>query len=353
MYDFDPKKDYYKILWVEESANKDEIKKTFKKLAVKHHPDKAGGNKEKFQEINEAYQVLSNDKKRQQYDMFKKWWGWFGGIWGGGFGWFQSGGFDVGWVDLWDVIWSVFGGWFGGGGSSRGASKWADIKHQLELTFEEAFLGTEKKIAYTRKNLVSWAERKTCPTCGGKWATVKQVQTPFWVMQSQVTCSTCSWTWSIFSKNWKDLSSYEIFEQKREEITIKIPAGINDWVYIKYSQSWHAGLAWDWDLYIKINILKSNIYERKWNNLYIKADVTIFDLVLWWSCNVHHPEGKLNIKIPKWTQINELIKISGKWFWESWIFHKKWNLYIDPQIHIPKRLSKKQEKLWKEIQKAK
>jgi len=353
MYDFDPKKNYYEILWIDESADKDEIKKTFKKLAVKYHPDKAWWNKEKFQEINEAYQVLSNDQKKQQYDMFRKWGGgfwwfeWWGFEWWG----FEWWGFDFGWVDLWDLIGSAFGGWFGGG--NRKVSRWSDIKHQIYISFEESFLWTEKKIAYTRRVLSADLEQTTCPNCHWKGSATRQVQTPFGVMQTRTTCPNCNWMWNIFKKNWTTVSGTSIFEEKREEITLKIPSGIKDWVFIKYSGSGNSGLAWDWDLYIKINITPSKIYERKWDDLYIKVDVSIFDLVLWWNCDVMHPEWKITVKIPKWTQTNEKIKISWKGFGEWWIFSKKWNMYIETQIYIPKRLSKQQEKLRKELQDSK
>ncbi len=354
MYDFDPKKDYYEILWVSEDASQDEIKKAFKKLAVKLHPDRPGGDTAKFQAVNEAHGVLSDEKKRQQYDMIRKWW--FGGMWGMGWGGFDFGGFqwwwggfDFGGVDLWDIVGNIFGGGFGGGRTRR-PSKWADIKHQLEISFEESFLGVEKKIAYTRMEVVKWAQSETCSECHGKWATVQQVQTPFGTMQTQNTCPVCEWTGKIYKKDWKKLPNGWL-EQHKETITVKIPAGIENGVYIKYAGKWHAGPGGTptGDLFIQIHIKNSPIYTRKNNDLYIKHNVSLFDLVLWWTVEVIHPEGKLKIKIPKWTQIGDLVKISGKGFGASWIFNHKWNLYIDPQVHIPKRLSKDQEKLWKKL----
>lgn len=360
MYDFDPKKDYYKILWVAEDASKDEIKKAFKKLAIKYHPDKAGGDKEKFQAVNEAHGILTDDKKKQQYDMIRKWWigGMWGMWWGGfdfsGFQWGGAGGFDFGGVDLWDIVGNMF--WWGFGWRSRGKrpTRWADIKHRINISFEESFLWVEKKIAYTRMQIVKWAKAETCSACHGKWATVQQVQTPFGTMQTQNTCPACEWSGKIYKKNGKTLWNGWL-EQHKETLTVKIPAGIKDGVYIKYEGQWHAGIGGTpaWDLYIQIGITTSKIYQRKWNDLYVKSNITLFDLVLGGTTEVPHPEWKLKIKIPKGTQIGDLIKISGKWFGEWWIFSSKGNLYIDPVIHIPKRLSKEQEKLWKKLQKMK
>ena len=153
--DFDPKKDYYAILGVSETAKTDEIRKTFRKLAVKHHPDR-GGSKEKFQEINEAHTVLSDEKKRQQYDLYRK--GGFGGFGDGagfdfgsfgGYGGFGGATIDMG--DLGDLIGNMFTG-FGGAGGRGGqvVVRGEDLKKIIEISFEESFLGTEKKISYSR-----------------------------------------------------------------------------------------------------------------------------------------------------------------------------------------------------------
>jgi len=350
MYDFDAQKDYYAILGISEDATQDEVKKAFRKLAVKYHPDKAGGDKAKFQEANEAHQTLSDEKKRQQYDMVRKWW--FGGMWGGWFDFGGGGGFDMWWVDLGDIMWGIFGWGFGGGRKSQGAVSWESIKHKLNITFEEAFLWAEKKISYTRYQTVDGADKSQCRQCNGRGSVVQQVQTPFGVMQNQKVCPHCQWTWSIFKKDGKELPNWWL-EQHTEVISVKIPTWIKDWVYIKYAGKWHDG-PWgsaSGDLYIQINVASSKQYSRKWSDLYVSAKITLFDLVLGGQTEIPHPEWKLKVKIPKWTQIWDLIKITGKWFDTSWVFSKKWNLYIDPQIHIPKRLSKKQEKLRKELQK--
>lgn len=353
--DFDPKKNYYEILWVSEDASDDEIKKAFRKAAVKYHPDKPGGDKEKFQEINWAYQVIWDKEKRQQYDTFRKWWfsgfgwsGWFWNFWG-----FQTWWASFDFWDLWDIVWNIFWSWFswfGGWWSSQ--KKWSDLRKNITITFDEAYLWVTKKISYTHKKIVEWAEKKTCTACNWRWKTVKQVQTPFGVMQSQTPCSVCWWSWVEYYKDWKKLDNWWLQDVK-DILEVKIPAGIKDDVYLKYSWKWDEWPNWmpNWDLYIQINIESNTPYIREWDDIYYKLDVTIYDLVLWWEYEIPHPTWKICVKIPKWTQLDEKIKVSWKWFGSWWIFNKKWDLFIIPKLKISKKLTKDQEKLWNELKK--
>jgi len=353
MMDFDPKKNYYEILWVSEDATDDEIKKAFRKAAVQHHPDKKWWNKEKFQAVNEANQVIWNKQKRQQYDSFRKWW--FGGFGWWDFGWFQTwwASFDFG--DLWDIVWNIFGWWFGGfGWESRWPSRWEDLKKKVTITFDESYLWVTKKISYTRKKIVQWAEKKSCDTCGGRGKVTKQVQSPFGVMQTQSVCPVCGWSGSLYFKNGKKLENGWL-EEVKEVLEIKIPAWINNDVYLKYSGKWNDGQNGmpAGDLYIQINVTENQNYIRKWDDIYVNQEVTIYDLVLWWEYEIAHPSGKLKIKIPKWTQLDEKIKISGKGFGEGGMFSKRWDLFVIPKLKVPRRLSKEQEDLWKKLQKIK
>lgn len=352
--DFDPNKDYYNILWVSEDASPEEIKKAFKKQAVKHHPDK-WGSKEEFQKMNEAYQVIWDADKKSQYDSFRKWgFGWFWGWWNWGFDFWWSGawGFDFGNVDLGDLMWGIFGWWWFGGGWNSRPMKWDDIKDSINISFEEWFLWVEKKIAYYRYIQAQWVEHKQCDVCKGKGKTVKQMRTPFGVMQTQSVCDRCGWTGKIYTKNWKELDNGWL-ERVRETLDIKIPAWIKDGAYIKFTGKGNAGIGDvpNGDIYIQIHIVPNKIYERRWDNLYSKIEVTLFDMVLGWEVQVPHPEWKMKVKIPKWTQIWDMIKVSAKGFWAWWIFSKKWDMYLIPHIAIPKKLSREQEKLWEELRK--
>jgi molecular chaperone DnaJ len=351
--DFDIKKNYYDILWVKEDASQEEIKKAFKKGAVKHHPDKAGGDKKKFQEINEAYQVIGDEKKKSQYDAYRSGgWG-FNGQWG--FGWFWGGQW---WVDFWDfdigdLMGGIFGGGFGWWWRRKTTQGGEDIQVAIDITFEESYLGITKKVAYNRMKKVVGAEEKRCETCNGHGSVAQHIQTPFGVMQSQWTCPACGGNGNTYTKNGKPLANGWL-ETVKETLEVKIPAAIKSGSYIKFSNkgnestSHHVG-----DFYIQINVANSRLYERKSDNLYTKANVSLFDMVLWWEISVDHPEGKLKIKVPKGTQVGDMIKISGKWFGTGGMFTKKGDLYVIPQVDIPKKLSKEQEKLWSELKNKK
>lgn len=347
--DFDTKKNYYEILWVGEDASAEEIKKAFKKAAVQHHPDK-WGDKKKFQEANEAYQVIWDEKKKGQYDAMRKGWyawgaGWFDFWW---FGWW--GGADFGDFDIGDIMGGIFWWGFGWGGRWRRKSTVGeDIKVAINITFEEWYLGTSKKVAYDRLTKIKWTQEKTCSTCGGHGVVTQQAHTPFGVMQTQGACPACGWVGKTFTKDGKDLKNGGL-EKEREIIEVKIPAAIKDGSYIKFTGKGHEGISGQsWDLYVRIDIATSKAYERKADNLYVKVNISIFDLILGWEVQVSHPEGKIKVKIPKGTQIGDMVKVNGKGFGAGWLFSKRWDMYLVPKVEIPKKLSKEQEKLWNEL----
>lgn len=348
--DFDIKKNYYDILGVKEDASAEEIKKAFKKAAVKHHPDR-GWDKKKFQEMNEAYQVIGDEKKKAQYDAYRKGgYSWFDGQ--GGFWWFGQGGqggFDFGDFDIGDLMGGIFGGGFGWWSRRKSTQGGEDIQVAIDISFEDSYTGTTKKISYSRMKKVAGAQEKKCETCNGHGSVVQQVQTPFGVMQTQGACRTCGGSGKIYTKDGKPLANGWL-EKTKELLEVKIPAAIRPGAYIKFagkgneSSAHHTG-----DLYIQINVVNSKLYERKGDHLYTKANVSIFDMVLWWEIMVDHPEGKLKIKVPKGTQVGDMIKIGGKGFGSGGVFSKKGDLYVIPQVEIPKKLSKDQERLRQDL----
>ncbi|MCX6824800.1 MAG: DnaJ domain-containing protein [candidate division SR1 bacterium] len=350
--DFDVKKDYYNILGVKEDASPEEIKKAFKKAAVKHHPDK-GGDKKKFQEMNEAYQVIGDEKKKGQYDAYRKsgYSGFDGqGGFGGGGG---QGGFDFGDFDIGDIMGGIFGGGFGSGSKRKTSQGGEDIQVAIDISFEESYTGVTKKIAYNRMKKVTGADEKKCETCNGHGSVMQQIQTPFGVMQSQGACPKCGGSGKIFTKNGEVLSNGGL-EKIKEVLEVKIPAAIKAGAYIKFASKGNESSGYQiGDLYIQINVVSSRLYERKGEHLYTKANVSLFDMVLGGEITVDHPEGKLKIKVPKGTQVGDMIKVSGKGFGVGGIFNKKGDLYVIPKVEIPKKLSKDQEKLWTELKSKK
>lgn len=350
--DFDPSKDYYKSLGVSESATQDEIKKAFKKLAVQHHPDK-GGEKAKFQEINEANQTLGDEKKRQQYDMYRKGgWGGMGGFSGGGwgFGWFWWFG-GGGWVDidLNDVMDSFF--WWGrrwGGGPRPGE----DIQVGLDISFEESYNGVSKTIQYARKVKMAGVTEEKCDTCKGRGVVNQATQTVFGMMQVQNACPNCGGAGVTYKKDGKKISGW--LETSNEQLEVKVPAGIKHGVHIRYTGKGDSGMgnAGDGDLYIQINVRHSDKYKRHESDLYVTVPVSIFDLVLGAELMVPHPEWEMKVKIPKGTQTNDKIRVAKKWFGDKWLFSSAGDMYIIPKLQIPKKLSHEEERLWSELRKT-
>jgi len=357
--DFDPKKNYYDILGIAEDADADEIKKVYRKLAMKYHPDRNRDNpeaEEKFKEVNEANEVLSDAQKRQQYDSFRKWWYGAGGFgwWGfGGFGWWGAQVDIGGFGDLWDLLGWFFWWWFGGWWWARGPQKWDDLLLQLTVSFEDAYHGIEKEIAYQHLVPAAWVTTKSCETCGWRGVVMQQARTVFWVMQTQAACPECQWAGQEYYKDGVKIAGWWL-EQQSTNLKVNIPAGIKTESKIRYAGKGNAGMLW-WpagDLYIRILVKQSEKRRRDGDNMLYDADVSVYDSVLGGEMIITHPDGDVTIKIPKWLQVGEHIRASGKWFGEkSTRWGRKGDLIVIPKIKIPKKLSKEQEKLWKELQK--
>jgi len=359
--DFDPKKDYYKILWVSEDADEKEIKKAFRKLAMKYHPDRKWWNEEKFKEINEAHEVLSDANKRQMYDTYRKWgftwWMWWFGWWTTFGGWT----FDVG--DLfWDMFWDFF--WWGRT-SSRNSDqprRWDDILVNLRVNFKDIYSWAVKKIKYSRYVLCdkcnwNWLDKDskptTCPTCHGSWVVVQNQRTPFGVIQSQTTCPSCHGKWKIWEKACSVCNGQWVV-LKEEIIEIKIPQWIDSWTKIRMPWMWHYWYKWwtPWDLYVHIIINENCLRKKRWADIIISKDIKLIDAILWWTMEIELPDKKIKVKIPKWLQINENIIISWQWFKKgSWLLSGRWDIIVKPNIKIPKTLSKEEKKLYEEIKK--
>ncbi|MDU7441712.1 MAG: molecular chaperone DnaJ, partial [Clostridium sp.] len=278
-------KDYYEVLGLQKGASDDEIKRAFRKLAVKYHPDRNQGNaeaEEKFKEINEAYQILSDPEKKAKYDQFgSAAFDGTGGFNGGGFGGFD--GFDMG--GFGDIFESFFGG---GGGSSRrrnGPVRGNDIEYTVTLTFEEAVFGVEKEISITRSENCehcsgSGAEPgtnvKTCPTCGGSGQVRVQRQTPLGSFVSTTTCDQCGGTGKVIEDPCPDCKGKGTVRKNRK-ITVKIPAGVDTGNIIPLRGQGEQGAnnGPSGDLYIRVNVAPSKIFRREGSDIYYDYKISM------------------------------------------------------------------------------
>ncbi len=356
--DFDPNKNYYEILWVSEDADEKEIKKAFRKLAMKYHPDRAPKNKkeeyeQKFKEINEAQEVLTDPKKKQLYDSYRKWWFWFG-WWDAFFRWW----FDINDIFgdfFWDVFW-----WRWSKQKYDRPRKWDDIILTLKVNFQDIYTGTNKKIKYMRYKTCeecwwTWLDKssdiQTCPNCKWSWVLIKTQRTPFWVFQSQVSCPTCNWKWKIWEKSCS-ICWWKWVVLKEEIIEIKIPAWVDPWTKLKFPGMWHYWYKnWQpWDLYVNIVLNDNSTRKKSWYDIIVEKEIPVIDAILWWTVEIDLPDRTIKAKIPKWLQIWTDIVIEKQWFKKpTFLWESRWNLIIKPIIKIPKVLSKEEKKLYEQI----
>lgn len=341
-------KNYYDILWVTKTATQDEIKKAYRKLAMQHHPDR-GWDAEKFKEINEANEVLSDANKRKQYDTF-------GSVWGGGnpFWW---GGFGVD-VDLGDIFEQFFGGWARRSSRARTSFRGEDIETILEVDLKTSMLWGKQEISYKKFSHcdecsgVWWSEKKSCDTCGGSGYVKYRQQSLFGTIEHTGPCETCSWSGETFKKIC-DTCHGKKRVQKNTKIEIDIPAGIDDGMVIRLNWEGNDWVwEWAWDLYVrfKVQTIQKNLV-RKWVDLHYTLEIDVIEAILWTTKEIQIPIlGKRSIVIEAGTQFGSIIKIAqdGVKYIDK---DKKWDLFIHLEIQVPKKISQAERKLYEDIAK--
>lgn len=354
------KRDYYEVLGVDKNASEADIKKAFRKLARKYHPDVNPGDKDaeaKFKEINEAYDVLSNAEKRQQYDQFGHDAPNFGGA--GGFGGFGGGGFgtsaDFG--DLGDIFNMFFGGG-GGGAQANGPRQGNDLRYDLTLTFEEAVFGCKKTITVDR-----WV---TCSTCGGSGAkpgtspetcsrchgtgrVTSMQQTPFGRMQTQTTCPECGGTGKVIKEKCPDCGGTG---RKRESksLEVNIPAGVDNGTRLRMASEGEAGENGGpaGDLYIYIRVRPHDIFTRDDNDIYMEQKINVAQAALGDEIEVPTLEGRIKFTIPAGVQSGARFRLKGKGV-KSMRGYGKGDQYVTVTIETPKNLSAEQRELFEKL----
>lgn len=344
-------KDYYRDLGLEKGAGDDEIKRAYRKLAMKYHPDKNQGNEEaesKFKEINEAYQVLSDPDKKAKYDQYGT--ADFNGGFGGGSGGFD---FDFGGMGGFGDIFDTFFG--GSGGSSRrrnGPIPGDDLEYSLNLTFEEAIFGVEKEISITRKENCdtcsgSGAEpgtsSKTCDKCSGSGQIKVQRRTQLGNFVTTTTCDKCNGAGKIIEKPCNTCRGKGSLRKNRK-ITVKIPAGVDTGNIIPLRGQGEHGQngGQPGDLYVRLRVQGSKKFTRKGNDIYIDTHISIGQATLGTSITVETVHGKVEYSIPAGTQSGTLFRLKGKGVPKvnSSVIGDQ---YVKVIVDIPKNLNDKQK----------
>ena len=362
------KRDYYEVLGVTKNASDDEIKKAFRKAAVQHHPDKEGGDEEKFKEINEAYEVLKDKQKRQRYDQFGH--AGVGGASGGGYsggnpfegfgGQGQNVHFDFGDGGFGDL----FSSFFGGGGGSRGPERGRDVEVSLDLTFEDAIFGVEKKVALSLEDTCTHCkgggaepgyELKTCPTCQGSGQQTRVMNTIFGPIQQAAVCSTCQGRGRIPEKACSVCGGRGTARRK-QDLTVKVPAGVDDGATIRLRE--HGEATQDGpkgDLYVHLRVKPHKKFTREGDLILSEEHIGIVEASLGTEIDVETVDGTVRMKIPSGTQSGTDFKLSG-----HGVPHLKGNgrgsHIVSVVVDTPTKLNKKQKELledfWKTTKKS-
>lgn len=365
------KRDYYEVLGVSKTATDEELKKAYRRLAKKYHPDANPDNKEEaeknFKEVNEAYEVLSDAQKRRMYDQFGHEGpaGFGGGNPGGGYYSYSTSGFSgFDDFDLGDIFSTIFGGGSRAGSrrNNNGPIKGADLRYNMEITFEEAFLGVEREITITRdepcttcsgSGAKTGTSSETCKVCGGS-GQVRQVQnTILGQMQTTKTCSNCHGTGKVI-KEVCDNCKGKGTVRKQAKIKVKIPAGIDNEQSIVLRGEGEPGIRGGakGDLYIVVRIRKHSIFTRKGTTVYCNVPITFTQATLGAELEIPMVNGtKEKFRIPEGTQSGTTFTIKGKGF-KNINTSNNGDYVFTVNVQIPRRLSKEQRDLLVQLAKT-
>ncbi len=344
-------KDYYQILGVQKSASEDEIKTAFRKLAHKYHPDKKGGDEKKFKEVSEAYAILSDKKKRAEYDTYGKTFA-GGGPSGAGAGGFDFSNFNFGQgfeganfngqeFDLGDIFGEFFGGNRGGGRRGR------DISIDLELPFKEAVFGTERRILIAKTatcntcegtGAAKGAKTITCSSCNGKGEIRESRNTFFGTFASTRACPKCRGRGEIPETSCPTCRG-EGVAKREEEIRVTVPAGISDGEMIRMPRMGEAipgGAAGD--LYVKLHVRPDKQFAREGNNLLTSLSIKLTDALLGGEYQIHTLEGAEPLTVPSGVNNGEVLRVRGRGV--PYGRGSRGDLLVRIDVEFPKKLSR-------------
>ncbi|MBW3115291.1 molecular chaperone DnaJ [Providencia hangzhouensis] len=342
------KRDFYEVLGLERNASDKDIKRAYKRLAMKHHPDRNQGDKDsedKFKEIKEAYEVLSDEQKRAAYDQYGHAAFEQGGMGGGG---------GFGGADFSDIFGDVFGDIFGGGRRQQRPSRGSDLQYNMELTLEEAVRGVTKEIRIPTLETCDvchgngakpGTSADTCSTCHG----MGQVHMRQGFFSVQQPCPTCHGRGKVIKDPCNKCHGHGRVERYKT-LSVKIPAGVDTGDRVRLSGEGEAGEngAPAGDLFVQVHVLPHNIFERDGNNLHCEVPINFADAALGGEIEVPTLDGRVKLKIPAETQTGKIFRMKGKG-----VKSVRGGLQGDLMCHIvvetPVKLNEKQKELLKEF----
>jgi molecular chaperone DnaJ len=345
------KKDYYEVLGISKSAATAEIKKAYRKMAVKYHPDKNPDDKnaeEKFKEAAEAYEILSDPDKKARYDQYGH--SAFDGS-QGGFGGFGGGGMDM--DDIFSQFGDIFGGGFGGGrGRSRGPSrtKGSNLRIRVKLTLEEIANGVDKKVKVRRKTQAKGVSYKTCATCNGQGQVMRVTNTMLGRMQTAATCPTCQGSGQTISSKPKEADANGLIVTE-ETVTINIPQGVTEGVQLKVAGKGNDASGNNFiagDLLVVIEEIPHKKLKREGTNLHYDLYVSFSEAVLGVAKEIQTVTGKVKIKIDSGTQSGKILRLKGKGL-PSIERYGTGDLLVHVNVWTPQELNKTQKQFFEEM----
>ncbi len=360
-------KNFYDILGINKSASQDEIKKAYRKLAHQYHPDKSGGDAEKFKEVNEAYQVLSDSSKRQQYDQYGQTFDQAarnGGGFGGGNPFGGNGGFDFsgfgGSQGFEFDFGDIFGDIFGTREQRQARKRGIDLEVGISISFEESVFGVEKEITIEKQDACNVCDGKgaapgskiiTCTVCRGKGQVVTQRRTIFGNINSAQTCEKCDGEGKIPETPCSVCSGSGILRRVKK-LSVKIPAGIDNGQRVRIEHEGEVGYRGTepGDLYISVRVQSSKEYTRDGFNLHKDVPVSFTEASLGAKIKVKTLEGNIELKIPAGTQSGTVFKLSGKGI-PHINSNRKGDLMLTARVVTPIKLTKQEQELLEQLAK--
>ncbi|MBI3509042.1 MAG: molecular chaperone DnaJ [Bacteroidetes bacterium] len=354
------KRDYYEILGVGKSASAEEIKKAYRQMAIKFHPDKNPGDKaaeEKFKEAAEAYEVLSNAEKKAKYDQFGH--AGVGSSAAGG----HAGGFSM--DDIFSQFGDIFGGAFGGGGGfgggtrgGRRVSRGQNLRVKVKVTLEEVANGVEKKLKVPKyvscdkchgTGAANGSSTNTCPTCKGNGHVVQYMNTMLGRMQTTTICPTCHGEGQTITDKCKSCHGDGVVRGE-EQISVKIPPGVHDGIQLSVSGKGNAGPRGGvpGDLIVLIEEIPHEHFTRDGNNIFYEHHISIPDAALGTSIEIPTLDGKARVKVDAGTQSGKILRLKGKGL-PDLNGYSRGDLLVSVQVWTPTHLNSEEKKLMEKL----